>query len=59
MPYSHHKIISYFYIMHCKYDRSVLSMVAFTKSFMDNVILLGRLYEKDVFVQLFRMFAQT
>ena len=30
-------------IMHCKYDRNVLSRVAFTKKFMYNVMLLGRL----------------
>ena len=45
--------------MHCKYDRNVLSRVAFTKKFMYNVMLLGRLYEKDVFVQLSQMFAET
>ena len=47
------------FIMHCKYDRNVLSRVAFTKKFMYNVMLLGRLYEKDVFVQLSQMFAET
>ena len=47
------------FIMHCKYDRNVLSRVAFTKKFMYNVMLLRRLYEKDVFVQLSQMFAET
>ena len=47
------------FIMHCKYDRNVLSRVAFTKKFKYNVMLLGRLYEKDVFVQLSQMFAET
>ena len=47
------------FIMHCKYDRNVLSRVAFTKKFMYNVMLLGSLYEKDVFVQLSQMFAET
>ena len=47
------------FIMHCKYDRNVLARVAFTKKFMYNVMLLGRLYEKDVFVQLSQMFAET
>ena len=47
------------FIMHCKYDRNVLSRVAFTKKFMYNVMLLGRFYEKDVFVQLSQMFAET
>ena len=37
------------FIMHCKYDINVLSMVAFTKKFMHNVMLLGRLYEKMYF----------
>ena len=39
-------------IIHCKYDRNVLSRVAFTTKFMCNVMLLRRLHEKDVFVQL-------
>ena len=47
------------FIMHCKYDRNVLSKVAFVKRFMYDVRLLGRLYEKDVFVQLSLMFAET
>ena len=47
------------FIMHCKYDRNVWYRVAFTKKFMYNVMLLGRLYEKDVFVQLSQMFAET
>ena len=47
------------FIMHCEYDRNVSSRVAFTKKFMYNVMLLGRLYEKDVFVQLSQMFAET
>ena len=47
------------FIMHCKYDRNVLSRVAFTKKFVYNVMFLGRLYEKDVSVQLSQMFAET
>ena len=47
------------FIMHCKYDRQVLSRVAFIKRFMYDVMLLGRLYEKDVFVQLSQMSAET
>ena len=47
------------FIMHCEYDRNVLSRVAFTKRFMYNVILIGTLYEKDVFVQLSQMCAET
>ena len=42
-----------------KYDRKVLSRVAFIKRFMYDVMLSGRLYEKDVFVQLSQMFAET
>ena len=45
--------------MYCKYDRNVLFNAAFTKRFMYNVKLVGSLYEKDVFVQLFQMFAET
>ena len=47
------------YIMNCKYDRGVLSRVAFVRIFMYKVTLLGRLYENDVFVQLAQMFAET
>ena len=47
------------FIMHCKYDRNVLSRAAFIKRFMYDVMLLGKLYEKDVFVQLSQMFAET
>ena len=47
------------FILHCKYDRKVLSRVAFIKRCMYDVILLGRLYEKYVFVQLSQMFAET
>ena len=44
------------YIMNCKYDWGVLSRVAFVRIFMYKVMLLGRLYENDVFVQLAQMF---
>ena len=47
------------YVMNCKYDRGVLSRVAFVRIFMYKVTLLGRLYENDVFVQLAQMFAET
>ena len=47
------------FIMNCKYDRNVLSRVAFIKRFMYDVMLLGKLYEKDAFVQLSQMFAET
>ena len=47
------------FIMHCKYDRNVLSRVAFTERFMYNMMLLGRFHEKNVFVQLSQMFAET
>ena len=47
------------YIMNCKYDRGILSRVAFVRIFMYKVTLLGRLYENDVFVQLAQMFAET
>ena len=47
------------YIMNCKYDRGVLSRVAFVQIFMCKVMLLSRLYENDVFVQLAQMFAET
>ena len=47
------------FIMHCKYDRNVLSRVAFIKRFMYDMMFLGRLYEKDAFVQLSQMFAET
>ena len=40
------------YIMNCKYDRGVLSGVAFVRIFI-------WLYENDVFVQLAQMFAET
>ena len=47
------------YIMNCKYDRGVLSRVAFVKIFVYKVMLLGRLCENDVFVQLVQLFAAT
>ena len=47
------------YIMNCKYDRGVLFRVAFVQIFMYNVMLLGRLYDNDVFVQLAQMFTET
>ena len=36
-----------------------LSRVAFTKRFMYKVMFLGMLCEKDIFGQLFQMFAET
>ena len=45
--------------MNCKHDKDVLSRVAFVPIFMYKVMLLGRLYENDVFVQLAQMFAET
>ena len=45
--------------MNCKYDRSVLPSVAFGQIFMYKVMLLGRLYDNDVFVQLAHMFAKN
>ena len=47
------------YIMNCKYDKGVLLRVAFVQIFMYKVMLLGRLYENDVFVQLAQMFAEA
>ena len=47
------------HIMNCKYDRDILSRVAFVQIFMYKVMLLGRLYDNDVFVQLAQMFAET
>ena len=47
------------YIMNCKYDRGVLSRVAFVQIFMYKVMLLGRLYENDVLVQLAQMFGRN
>ena len=38
------------YLMNCTYDTNVLSRVVFSKRFMYNVMLLGMLYENDVFV---------
>ena len=46
------------YIMNCIYDRGVLSRVAFIR-ILFLIMLLGRLYENDVFVQLAQMFAET
>ena len=45
--------------MRCKYDRNLLFRVVFTKRFMYNVMLLGRLYEKDVFGQVSQTFEET
>ena len=45
--------------MNCKYDRGVLSRVAFVRIFKYKVMLLGRLYENYVFVQLTQMLAET
>ena len=47
------------YIMNCKYAKGILFRVAFVEIIMYKVMLLGRLYENDVFVQLAQMFAET
>ena len=47
------------FILNCKYDIGVLSRVAFVRIFMYKIMLLGRFYENDVFVQLAQMFAET
>ena len=45
--------------MNCKYDRGVLPRVAFVRIFMYKVMVVGRLYENYVFVQLSQMFEET
>ena len=47
------------YIMNCKYDRGVLSRVSLVQIFMREVMLLGRLFDNVMFVQLTQMFAET
>ena len=47
------------YILNCKYDKGVLSRVAFVRIFVYKVMFLGRLYKNDVFVQLAQMVAET
>ena len=44
------------YIMNCKYDRSVLSGVAFAQIFVYKVMVLGRLYDNNVFAELSQCF---
>ena len=43
--------------MNCKYERVILSRVAFVQIVMYKVMLLGRLYENDVFVQICKISA--
>ena len=52
-------LVKMYIINFCKYDRSVLFRVAFVQIFIYKVMLLGRLYDNDVFVQLTQMFADT
>ena len=45
--------------MNCKYDRGALSKAAFVQIFMYKKMLLGRLNDNDVCVQLAQAFAET
>ena len=40
------------YIMKCTYEQSALSRVAIARWFICKVMVLGKLYDRDVFVKL-------